>query len=107
MKRFDEVVVRCRVSRVELTTWIGRSWVRPREADEDYLFDDADLARVDLLRDLSQSLEIDDEAMPLVLSLLDQLYAARRVLAGVNDALRDLPPPLRDEIRRCLLREAT
>jgi chaperone modulatory protein CbpM len=102
MMRIDDVASRCRVSRVVLTAWIGQCWVRPREADGGYLFDEADVARVDLLRDLSQGLDIDDEAMPLVLSLLDQLYAARRVLAGVNDALRELPAPLREEVRRRL-----
>ena len=102
MMRLDDVASRCRVSRVELTAWIGQCWVRPQEADGGYLFDEADVARVDLLRDLRQGLDLDDEAMPLVLSLLDQLYAARRLLADVNGVLRELPPPLRDEVRRRL-----
>ncbi len=100
--RLDDVIARCRVSRVELTAWIGESWVRPIEADGDYRFDDADVARIELICDLRQSMAIDDEAMPLVLSLLDQLYSARRLLAGVTAALGDLPAPLREEVRRHL-----
>ncbi len=76
--------------------------MRPIEADGDYRFDDADVARIELICDLRQSMAIDDEAMPLVLSLLDQLYSARRLLAGVTAALRDLPAPLREEVRRYL-----
>jgi chaperone modulatory protein CbpM len=102
MMRFDEVVRRCGVSRVELTTWIGRQWIKPHEENEDYLFDSTDVARIDLVRDLHETLEVDDEAMPLVLSLLDQLYATRRLLADVSGALHDLPAPLREEIRRHL-----
>ena len=67
-----------------------------------YRFDDADVARIELICDLRQSMAIDDEAMPLVLSLLDQLYSARRLLAGVTAALGDLPAPLREEVRRHL-----
>lgn len=102
MMRLDDVLGRCRVSRVELTTWIGECWIRPHEADDGYLFDEADVARVELICDLRQGLAVDDETMPLVLSLLDQLYTARRLLSGVSDAVRELPAPLREEIRRHL-----
>lgn len=100
--RLEEVIARCRVSQVELTAWIGERWVRPAEADGGYRFDEADVARIELICDLRETMAIDDEAMPLVLSLLDQLYAARRLLAGVTAALGDLPAPLREEVRRHL-----
>ncbi len=100
--RIDDVIARCRVSTMELTAWIDESWVRPIETDGGYRFDEADVARIELICDLRETMAIDDEAMPLVLSLLDQLYSARRLLAGVTAALDDLPAPLREEVRRYL-----
>lgn len=43
-------------------------------------------------------MELGDEALPVVLSLLDQLYAARAVLSRLGDALEHLPPEVRAEV---------
>ena len=63
-------------SDVEL--WIERAWVRPEGAPGHYLFHPIDEARAQLILELRRDLHINDEALPLVLSLLDQVYAARR-----------------------------
>ncbi len=90
------------VERVELMTWIEAEWVRPRSSGSGWMFDDVDEARVKLIGELRHDLQVDKEALPVVLDLLDQLYAMRRVLSGVNDAIRTLPEPLRDQMRRHL-----
>ena len=102
MTAFDDVARVHGIATVELTTWIRHRWVRPRETSEGYVFDAIDEARVVLLRELRHDLSLGDEATDVVLSLLDQLYAARRMLKSVDQALAALPPDIRDEMRRRL-----
>jgi len=94
----EQVVTEIEVSRGEVTAWIERRWVRPLEEDGRYLFDEADRARIKLIAELSRDLEVGEEAMPVVLRLLDQIYALRRALGELHDVIRDLPPEIRSEI---------
>jgi chaperone modulatory protein CbpM len=77
---------------VELTGWIERHWVQPEPAaGGDWLFDEIDVARVHLIYDLHHDLDVADEAVPLVLSLLDQVYELRGTLKAMMRALADQP----------------
>ncbi len=93
MMTFDEAVERYAISREELTVWIEQSWVRPVREGELWSFDDGDIARLELICELRRDLDINEEALPVVLSLLDQLYAARSTLRHVRDVLAQLPDP--------------
>ena len=82
----------------EVEDWVARAWVRPDGAPGHYLFHPIDEARVRLImRHLPW--------LPLVLSLLDQLYAARRHMRRLHDAIAShADPALPGELAR-LLRE--
>jgi chaperone modulatory protein CbpM len=45
---------------------------------------------------------LDDDAMGLILGLLDQVYGLRRQLSRLCQALETQPPEIRDAIRRAL-----
>jgi chaperone modulatory protein CbpM len=100
MKTLSEVVVLVgRVDRVELTQWIELGWVAPeRQADAEPTFSELDVARVCLIRDLRHDLAIEEETMPLVLSLLDQVYALRRQVNALTGAIRQQPEDVRQAI---------
>ncbi len=104
MATFDEIIRLSRVTEVELTGWIDQRWVRPRRTESGLEFDEVDRARIELIRELHRDLMLDDEAMGVVLSLLDQLYAARQMLRAVEEAVETLPESVRDEIRARLRR---
>lgn len=104
MPSLDDMLRRHRLRRVELEAWIERRWVRPERRGRAYVFDEVDAARVGLIVELRRDLSIDEDALALVLSLLDQLYAARQMLHSVEDALAALPEPVRDEVRAALRR---
>lgn len=104
MASFDEIVSQYRVDRIELKTWIEQRWVRPASTDGGLEFDAVDAARVSLIRELRRDLMLEDDALGLVLSLLDQLYAARQVLKTVDEAIEALPEPLQREVRERLRR---
>lgn len=92
-----------RVSRTELEGWIERAWVRPEGVPGHYLFHPIDEARAHLILELRDEMHINDEALPLVLSLLDQVYAARRHMRRVRDAIEThTDAAVADELRRVL-----
>ncbi|KAA2313297.1 hypothetical protein DL237_13025 [Pseudooceanicola sediminis] len=97
----DEVIAAVtRLTRPQLIRYIEVAFVRPERAEQGYLFRQVDLARLELLCDLSQDLELDENALHVVIPLLDQLHAARLDLARLTDTLRALPPDLQDRIAR-------
>lgn len=77
---------------VELSGWIEQGWVRP---EADGALETIDIARIRLIYDLRRSLGIDQDAVPMILSLLDQVYDLRATLKAVSAALETQPPPVR------------
>lgn len=82
----------------QLSRWVSRGWVRPEGRGDTARFSDADIARVRLIRECRVELEIDSEAMPVVLSLLDQLHGLRRELSALAGAVEGQPDDIRREI---------
>ena len=101
MKTLSEVVLAVgRADRVQISRWVELGWVAPQgRRGAEPAFSDLDVARLCLICDLRHDLEVDEETMPLVLSLLDQVYTLRRQLAALTDAIREQP----DDIRRAIL----
>jgi chaperone modulatory protein CbpM len=99
-----------RVDRQDLTVWIERRWVRPHHAAGGYVFTEMDVARVTLICDMRDDMAIDEEAMPVVLGLLDQVYGMRRRLRHLVDAVAAQPEEVRlavaAELRRQITRDA-
>lgn len=83
-----------------LRAWIAQDWVRPAERDGQLVFAEIDLARVHLILDL-ETLDVGEGAIPVVLSLLDQLHETRRQMRRAVDLLGlDGTERLLQEIRR-------
>ncbi len=99
MRRIDEVIVEVEgVSEADLRVWIAYGWIRPALLDEQYSFTEVDVARISLIVDLRQRMGINDEAMPVVLDLMDQIYGLRRELRRVLDVVDQQPEPERSRI---------
>jgi chaperone modulatory protein CbpM len=84
----------------EVEQWIGNAWLRAEGPPGHYRFDEIDVARVRLIRELRNDLGIEDETLPVVLSLIDQLYAARRQMRRLRRAVEEAAP---DEVRQAIL----
>ncbi len=78
--------------RDDLERWIGNAWVRPDAQAGGYMFQEIDVARVRLILELRDEMEVDEHALPVVLALLDQLYDTRRRMHDLFDALRRTVP---------------
>ena len=64
----------------DLDRWIANAWVRPQGGPDGYAFGEIDVARVRLIRELRDDMDVNEAALPVVLLLLDQLYDLRRQL---------------------------
>lgn len=98
MSTLDDILGQFQLSRTEVTMWIDEGWIDPERSGDTFVFDEADTARVGLILELRRDLEIDESAIPVVLSLLDQLHAARAALKRIAAAVAELPPETRSRL---------
>ena len=96
-----DVLLRARLDAASLEAWIEAGWLVPRRAGPERVFSELDLARAWLIRDLRDSMGVNDEGIAVALGLLDQVHGLRQALRRVSSALHALPEPL----RRALLAE--
>jgi chaperone modulatory protein CbpM len=92
MQTLEQLCLEIACGRRELAAWVERRWVKPVRQGDDLLFDEADAARARLIDELRHDMALDDEAIPVVLGLLDQLHLMRRTLARVCAALDEVAP---------------
>lgn len=105
---FDDLLLRLRgLQRRDLLRWVENRWVLPERQAESWVFHEVDVARVELILDIRRDFAIDDEAMELVLGLLDQVYDLRRQMRRLCDAVATQPPEVRSAIRAALPRKAS
>ena len=82
-----------------MVTWVERGWVVPDADGADLEFHEIDVARVRLIHDLRHGMDVGEDAIPLVLSLLDQVYELRLRLKSVLRAVEAQPT----EVQRAIL----
>jgi chaperone modulatory protein CbpM len=94
-----EVVARFRRLNSEvLARWIAVGWLKPQQGETGFLFDDADLARTHFLCDLRYDMELADDELAMILSLVDRLHGTRALLYAVTSAVHGQPEHIRDAI---------
>jgi|SRR5579862_4976288 len=88
MISFDDLVAATPIlQRSDLETWIREELVVPRQEAGTLLFGDMECARVRLICMLHYDLEIDRDTLPVILSLVDQLYDTRQRLLSLTAAV--------------------
>lgn len=83
-RRFNltEIIEITGVDESSVIGFIKREWILPADTKE---FDHEDLARIRLIEELRKSFGANDEAIPLILHLMDQLYYLRHRMEKFND----------------------
>jgi chaperone modulatory protein CbpM len=94
-----DIVAKVRqVSVTRLRIWVRQGWIR--HADEGKgTFTEADLARAAMIRDLEDKLGFDEEQVPVLLNLIDQIHGLRAQLKTMLDAFEKLPPEARTKVK--------
>jgi chaperone modulatory protein CbpM len=103
----DEADIAARLTGVtleRLQVWIQRGWVRPVLREGGSRFTEADVARASLIRDLHELIGLDDEAVPVVLNLIDQIHGLRRELRDLLTAIDQQPDDVRQNVRSHMLK---
>lgn len=93
--------------RETLHIWIEHGWVKPERDRDGYRFREIDVARVGLIYEFSAVLELDDDAMDVVLPLLDQVHGLRHQLRCLADAVSAQPEDVRRSIVEALEKSGT
>jgi len=87
----------------DLSRWIGAALVTPQAQAGETLFTEPDCARVQLLCTLRYTLEIEEDTLPVVVSLIDQLYATRAQLRALAAAVASQDASVQIEIVAALV----
>ncbi|MEM1130116.1 MAG: chaperone modulator CbpM [Pseudomonadota bacterium] len=98
---YDELAVVAEVRRITLTELrlcVSEGWIRPSQSEAGPVFDDLDIARLRLVCDLRSEMSLPDDAVPVVLSLIDQLHGMRRELKSLARAIDGQPENIRQAI---------
>lgn len=85
-----------------LMSYLHLRIVQPAHTDEGLRFLEIDLRRVTLLCELTDDLDLDEDALVIVMGLLDQLHGARGRIAAVMGALSNENEEVQSRIARAL-----
>lgn len=86
------------LDRRDLTRWVRQGWVRPQTTGARLTYAEIDIARVRLIHEMRHDLSVNEEGIPLLLSLLDQVYSLRRELRRLGAAVDAQPDAVRQAI---------
>jgi chaperone modulatory protein CbpM len=82
-----EFLLRARINAKVLDEWVEAGWLIPDQIDTGRRYSEVDLARAHLIRDL-RDLGVNDEGIPVILDLIDQIYGIRRMLRGLLSTIK-------------------
>lgn len=90
-----------------LVGFVAAEVVIPLHTDSGPVFRNIDIARLRLLCELADDLDLDETALGVVISLLDQLHSARRDLRAILSAVGAESAEVRARIGAALLKSQT
>ena len=93
-----EFLIRARIDPDVIDLWVDAGWLAPGGASGEWRFSEIDLARTRLIQDLSGDLGVNDEGIPIILDLIDQLHGLRRALGALLVTLGAQPAITRERL---------
>ncbi len=95
----DEAIASvARLTRSQLVTFVEARIVTPVQSDRGPVYRQLDLVRMELLCDLTEQFDLDEDALGVLISLIDQLHGVRAELRALVDAIAEEPPEVRQRI---------
>lgn len=92
------------LTRTQLVSFIQTDVIQPLHTETGYAFRRVDMVRMELLCELSEHFNIEDDALGIVISLIDQLHDVRGELQAVLKAIEAEPGDVRTRIGKALFR---
>jgi len=91
-----------RLTPARLTRFVQAEVIHPAEGSGGRVYRRVDLARIELLCDLCDDFDLGDEALGMVMSLIDQLHSTRGDLRALMLALGEEPQDVRARVMQKL-----
>ena len=91
MREIDVVRMVGGLKRAELRRWVAAGWVAPQRRDGEPRYREIDVARLQMIVQIRRDMRMTEESMPLVLSLVDQVYGLRNELRRLAEAIEAQP----------------
>lgn len=87
-----------RLDRARLTRFVKAEIIRPVDEGGHWVYRQVDVARIELLCDLCDDFEMNDDALEIVMHLVDQLHGTRGDLMSLMRALGEEAEPVRTRV---------
>ena len=101
----DEVIAAvASLTRTRLMSFVQAEIVIPLQTEGGPVFRRIDIVRLELLCDLSDQFDLQEDALGVVMSLIDQLHGVRAELRALMQAVQDEPEEVRNRIAATALR---
>lgn len=95
----ETVAAVARLTRTRLATMVEQRVVQPRTSAAGPVFAQIDVTRLELACDLTDDFGLDEDALSMVLSLIDQIHGLRGDMARMLAALAEEDEAVRARIR--------
>jgi chaperone modulatory protein CbpM len=92
------------LTRPRLMSFLQAEVVVPVQTDHGPMFRQIDIVRLELLCDLSDQFDLQEDALGVVMSLIDQLHGVRAELQAVMQAVQNEPKDVRERVAAAVLR---
>ncbi len=101
----ETVTMISRLTGVQLASYVKAEFVSPALSESGPVFAPADLARIELICDLAENFDLEEDALGVVLSLIDQLHGVRAELRNLARAVEAQPDEVRTRIVAFMARD--
>jgi chaperone modulatory protein CbpM len=91
-----------RLTRIQLVSFVEAEIIVPVMTEDGPNYRKIDIMRLELLCELSEQFELQDDALSMVMSLIDQLHGVRAELRSVLNAVETEPQEVRRRIGELL-----
>lgn len=101
MEEREVLVTFSSIRRETLHVWIDRGWLSPEPPQSGgggFRFRDIDVARLRLIEEFRTELDLDEDALDVILPLIDTVHGLRHELQRIAAAVADEPAEVRRRV---------
>ncbi|MEH6360931.1 MAG: hypothetical protein V7761_09380 [Amylibacter sp.] len=91
------------LTRTQLVSFIEAEIIVPLHTEDGIVFRQVDLVRMELLCELTEHFSLNDDALSIIISLIDQLHNTRGELDCILQAIKKEPGDVRTRLGKAIL----
>jgi chaperone modulatory protein CbpM len=81
----EEFCLQVGIEHRTLRVWVAEGWLAPGQGGAGLVLSEMDAARARLIRDLRESMGVNDEGIGVILNLVDQVHGLRSMLQALRE----------------------